>query len=203
MQELGGPSSVTSSRRAGVDQSSCEKFISWGFIPTSKVWPELLSQVLYPFCVHNFSCPQVVKTSKITKATYTLGALEKNSHLGQHQAAQPWVQTAGPTTPKYPLLQDMGLYGHFVQNSAWCHIHITLVTHSSTLFFTMELIFPPQAPEDLRNLPRLGLSQSHQKKCLPYPILRCYRWEGGFRMGNTCKSMADSRQRMAETTTIL
>ena len=104
MQELGGPPSVTSSRRAGVGQSSCETFISWGFIPTSKAWPELLSQVLYLFCVHNFSCPQVVKTSKITKATYTLGALEKNSHLGQHQAAQPWVQTAGPTTPKYPLL---------------------------------------------------------------------------------------------------
>ena len=26
---------------------------------------------------------------------------------------------------------------------------------------------------------------------------------GGFRMGNTCKSMADSCQRMAKTTTIL
>lgn len=102
MQELGGPYSVTSSSRAGVGQSSCDKFfISWGFIPTSKAWPELLSQVLCPFCVHNFSCPQV-KTSKITKAT--LGSLEKNSHLGQHQAAQPWVQTAGPTTPEYPLL---------------------------------------------------------------------------------------------------
>ena len=98
MQELGGPSSVTS-RRAGVGQSSFKKFvISWGFIPTSKVWPELLSQVLNPSCVHNFSCPQV-KTSKVTKATYTL---------------VPWVQTAGPTTPKYPLLQDMGHHGHCV-----------------------------------------------------------------------------------------
>ena len=29
------------------------------------------------------------------------------------------------------------------------------------------------------------------------------RWEGGFGMGNTCKSMADSCQWMAETTTIL
>ena len=28
-------------------------------------------------------------------------------------------------------------------------------------------------------------------------------WEGGFRMGNTCKSMADSCQCMAKTTTIL
>ena len=29
------------------------------------------------------------------------------------------------------------------------------------------------------------------------------RWEAGFRMGNTCKSMADSCQCMAKTTTIL
>ena len=29
------------------------------------------------------------------------------------------------------------------------------------------------------------------------------RWEGGIRMGNTCKSMADSCQCMAKTTTIL
>ena len=29
------------------------------------------------------------------------------------------------------------------------------------------------------------------------------RWKGGFRMGNTCKSMADSCQCMAKTTIIL
>ena len=29
------------------------------------------------------------------------------------------------------------------------------------------------------------------------------RWEGGIRMGNTCKSMADSFQCMTKTTTIL
>ena len=29
------------------------------------------------------------------------------------------------------------------------------------------------------------------------------RWEGWFKMGNTCKSMADSYQCMAKTTTIL
>ena len=29
------------------------------------------------------------------------------------------------------------------------------------------------------------------------------RWEGGFRMGNTCKSMADSCQCTAKATTIL
>ena len=29
------------------------------------------------------------------------------------------------------------------------------------------------------------------------------RWEGGLGWGNTCKSMADSCQRMAKTTTIV
>ena len=29
------------------------------------------------------------------------------------------------------------------------------------------------------------------------------RWEGGFRMGNTCTPMADSYQCMAKTTTVL
>ena len=139
------------SRRAGVGQSSCKKFvISWGFIPTSKVWPELLSQVLNPSCVHNFSCPQV-KDLESHKGHIHPCALGSNS-WPYHSQVPP---AAGHGSP-WALRLKHCLVPH---SHNPCDPLLYIVLHHGTL------IFPPQAPEDLRNLPRLGLSQqSHHKK---------------------------------------
>lgn len=120
-------SPVTSSSTPGVGPPSCERFICWGFIPTSKALPELLSQVPSPFCVST-TFPVLLQ---VTKATYTFGVLEENSHLG-HQSAQPWIQTARPTTLNTPCCRTWALCS---EQCLVPHSHHPYDTHSATLSF--------------------------------------------------------------------
>ena len=76
------------------------------------------------------------------KATYTLGVLEENSHLG-HQAAS-------PTTLNTPAVGHGSPWALCLQQCLVPHSHHPCDPLSYIVLHDSTLIFLPQAPKDIR-----------------------------------------------------